>query len=224
MDLDEEVLLQLVMSIVGHLHYMLKLIGAKCLRKIVAFALSLKEVKKTASPPKPALQIELDRIVFTADQGKKQKQYKIPIDVYLPEQQQQQSKSDKFATTTNKELSIVINIHGSGFLLSTFGDDAEFCQLVANQGGYAVLDVSYSKAPERPYPHANDDIDSVLCWIEEKKELTNKLKDVGVKFSSDRVAITGFSSGGNLALTTCVRAKERGRLDMIKAVVAFYPS
>lgn len=205
------------MSILGHLTYMLKLFGAKCLRRIVAITLKLKQVKKSAPPPEPTLQIELDRIVFTADKGKNQKQYKIQVDVYLPKQ----IEKDK---VTNEELPVVISIHGSGFMLSTFGDDAEFCQLLANRVGCAILDVSYSKAPERSYPYANDDIDSLLSWVQEKKELTNNLKEAGVKLSSDRIAVTGFSSGGNLALTTCVRAKENGRLDMIKAVLAYYPS
>jgi acetyl esterase/lipase len=188
----------------------LKLIGARCLRAIVSLVLWLKSPSKSTFP-KPATRIQLAKIVGSK-KGEAQRQ--IPVDVYLP----------KKGRDTSKALPVVINLHGSGFLLHTFGDDAPFCQLVADQVGCVVLDVAYSKAPERPFPNADEDVDSIVEWVIEKEELERKLKDHSVVISSDRIGVTGFSSGGKLALTTCVRAKESGRLSNIKAAVAFYPS
>jgi predicted esterase len=188
----------------------LKLIGARCLRAIVSLVLWLKSPSKSTFP-KPATRIQLAKIVGSK-KGEAQRQ--IPVDVYLP----------KKGRDTSKALPVVINLHGSGFLLHTFGDDAPFCQLVADQVGCVVLDVAYSKAPERPFPNADEDVDSIVEWVIEKEELERKLKDHSVVISSDRIGVTGFSSGGKLTLTTCVRAKESGRLSNIKAAVAFYPS
>lgn len=190
---------------------LLKLIGARCLRVIVALVMWLKSPSKKTFP-KPVTQIQLAKIVGSE---KGAAQWGISVDVYLPK---------KKGRDSSTPLPVVINLHGSGFMLQTFGDDAPFCELVAEQVGCVVLDVAYSKAPERPFPHADEDIDSILEWVIEKKEIERKLKDHGVVISSDKIGVTGFSSGGKLALTTCVRAKERGRLNSIKAVVAFYPS
>lgn len=191
--------------------YLLKVIGARSLRTFVSLFLKISKPPKEALP-QPAIRITLEKIV---DSNKNTKCHRpIPVDVYLPNSHN----NDK------APLPVVINLHGSGFMLNTFGDDAPFCQLIADKVGCVVLDVDYGKAPERPFPHADEEADSILSWIIEKTELERKLKDLGVVLASDRIAVTGFSSGGKLALTACVRAKDSSRLDRIKAVVAFYPS
>jgi acetyl esterase/lipase len=187
--------------------YLLKLLSAKCMRSIVSLTVKFMTPSQTICP-KPTITVHLDRLL----QSKQRQRQPLRVDVYLP------------SNHSNITLPVVINMHGSGFVLSTFGDDARFCQLIADQVGCAVFDVDYSKAPEKPYPSANQDAESVLEWIREKKEIEKKLQSKAVSIYSDRVALTGFSSGGNLVLTTCVRSKESKRLDMIKAVVAFYPS
>ncbi|UZJ52479.1 hypothetical protein CBS101457_001799 [Exobasidium rhododendri] len=198
--------------------YLLKLLGAKSMRSIVSLVVIFIAPPQTKSP-KPAVTLRLDRAVQT---GGKHKRPPILIEVYLPTT----TTTSSAGNGISKELPIVINLHGSGFLLNTFGDDARFCQLMAEQVDCAVFDVAYSKAPENPYPCANEDVEGVLEWISENVALNKKLKEcvAGVRVHSDRVALTGFSSGGNLVLTTCVRAKEKGNLEVIKAVVAFYPS
>jgi acetyl esterase/lipase len=194
--------------------YIVKLLLAKGMRSIVSLVVKYKAPPQLAAP-KPAITIQLEKIVDAASQQKRHKRPRlIRVDVYLP----------SHIDDSNSTLPVIVNMHGSGFLLNTFGDDARFCQLMANQVSCAVFDVAYSKAPEYPFPNANEDAESVIEWIKEKKEIDKKLEGKGVKVQSDRVALTGFSSGGNLVLTSCIRAKEKNNLEMIKAVVAFYPS
>jgi acetyl esterase len=192
--------------------YLLKVIGARSLRLIVSLILKLKSPPQKALP-KAAICITLAKIVESDKSKKNKKARQIPIDVYLPK---------NTSKGKDTELPVVVNLHGSGFLLNTFGDDAPFCQLIADRVECVVLDVSYGKAPERPFPNADEDIDSILEWVLEKKEIEKKLG--GIRIASNRVGITGFSSGGKLALTSCVRAKGKDRFNSIKAVVAFYPS
>jgi acetyl esterase/lipase len=208
-----------VVIVLDAVMYLLKVIGAKAMRGMISLVIKFIAPSQT-SAPKSAFTLHLDRAVCSGSNqsGSSKRRPPILIKVYLPGR----STSDE----NSEPLPSVINLHGSGFLLDTFGDDARFCQLIADQVNCVVFDVDYSKAPEHPFPCANEDADSVLEWIAENVALNKKLEEKrkGLCVCPDRVALTGFSSGGNLVLTTCVRAKDSGRLDMIKAVVAFYPS
>ena len=189
--------------------YLLKVLGARFMRTVASLVVKL-QTPTQARPPRPAATLHLARTAST-DQGR-QRRSPLRVDVYLP------------AQAKGGSLPVVINVHGSGFVLSTFGHDAPFCQLIADQVHCVVLDVAYSKAPEHPYPRAGEDIDSVLEWVAERKLLEESLRASNVTLQPDRIALTGFSSGGNLVLTTCVRARASETLSRIRAVVAFYPS
>jgi len=108
-------------------------------------------------------------------------------------------------------LPVNTNLHGSGFMVPAFfGNSRYFNSLVASKLKCYVIDSDYRKAPEYPFPFPLHDCHDVMSWIFSNAE---------GKFDLDRVSITGFSAGGNLALSTAnVIGPER-----IKAVVTFYP-
>uniref|UniRef100_A0A8H7NKU3 Alpha/beta hydrolase fold-3 domain-containing protein n=1 Tax=Bionectria ochroleuca TaxID=29856 RepID=A0A8H7NKU3_BIOOC len=66
---------------------------------------------------------------------------------------------------SNGKLPVLINWHGSGFVIPLFGTDHAFCSRVARETGFLVLDVDYRKAPESPYPGPVDDVEDTLRWI-----------------------------------------------------------
>ncbi|KJZ72886.1 hypothetical protein HIM_07649 [Hirsutella minnesotensis 3608] len=108
---------------------------------------------------------------------------------------------------------VVNNWHGGGFILPNLGMDHGFCERVARGANLVVLDADYRKGPEHPFPAAAQDAEDVLRWVGSQPRL----------FDADRVALSGFSSGGTLAL---VAASElRRELDgvNVRAVYAFYP-
>lgn len=193
---------------------LLKLAGAKLLRSTVKAVLRFEGSPAETEKANPAISLHLERLntLHSDIKGKDKADPAVQVDVYLPQK------------PSETPLPIVINLHGSGFVMDTFGEDAYFCHRIADEINCSVFDVSYAKAPERPFPAASEDIDNVLAWIWQREELEKRLETLGVRLDSTRIALNGFSSGGNLALTTCIRAKDHERFSTIKAVIAFYPS
>ncbi|KAJ5967876.1 hypothetical protein N7501_004124 [Penicillium viridicatum] len=60
---------------------------------------------------------------------------------------------------------VLLNFHGSGFLLPLHGDDDEFCRRVSQETKYIVLDVPYRLAPEHPFPAALNDVEDAIKYV-----------------------------------------------------------
>lgn len=111
-------------------------------------------------------------------------------------------------------LPVLINWHASGFILHGHGTDAVFCSRIAENAGIAVLDCDYRKAPEDPFPAAPNDAEDVLKWVINNPQA----------FDLDRILLSGFSSGANLALVTSTSWPAKLELERgIRGVIAFYP-
>ncbi|KAJ5303836.1 uncharacterized protein N7443_003496 [Penicillium atrosanguineum] len=109
---------------------------------------------------------------------------------------------------------VLINWHGSGFVLQGHGTNAAFCSRMAQDAGIAVLDCDYRKAPEYPFPAAPNDAEDVLKWVISNPQ----------DFDLDHILLCGFSSGANLALVTSTSWPAKLELDHgVRGVVAFYP-
>ena len=106
---------------------------------------------------------------------------------------------------------VLINFHGSGFILPRHGEDDEFCRTIANKTGHTVLDCPYRLAPAHPYPAAIEDTEDVVNWVLSQPSI----------YDLSKLSISGFSAGGNLAL---VAAGVSFPKDTFKAVLTFYPA
>ncbi|KAK1622798.1 Alpha/Beta hydrolase protein [Colletotrichum phormii] len=94
---------------------------------------------------------------------------------------------------------VLINWHGSGFLVPALGSDAAFCSTVRKSTGMIVIDADYRKAPADPFPAATDDAFDILQWV------------------------CGFSAGGNIALVTSTASCQSQSLTAaIRGVLALY--
>ncbi|CAH0043647.1 unnamed protein product [Clonostachys solani] len=107
---------------------------------------------------------------------------------------------------------VLINWHGSGFVLPGFGLDHLWCARVAQECGIYVVDADYRKGPEDPFPAAVEDAEAVLRWV--------AASDL---FDEKRIAVSGFSSGANLALVAASILRKKLTMVDIKIPVAFYP-
>ncbi|OJJ47941.1 hypothetical protein ASPZODRAFT_63505 [Penicilliopsis zonata CBS 506.65] len=114
---------------------------------------------------------------------------------------------------------VVVNFHGGGFTLGSPTDDSRWAMCILNETAAVVVSVGYRRAPEHPFPAAVDDgVDALLYLAEHAAEL-------GLDVS--RVALSGFSAGGNLAVTRLVDSSSSSSVDVdslrIVAIFSWYP-
>ncbi|KAF9892316.1 hypothetical protein FE257_002093 [Aspergillus nanangensis] len=106
---------------------------------------------------------------------------------------------------------VLLNFHGSGFVIPAHGTDDAFCRQISQQTAYSVLDIQYRLSPEHPFPAAVHDVEDVVKWVLAQPD----------EYDVSRVAISGFSAGGNMALVACSALFP---VDTFRAVLAIYPS
>ncbi|KFZ15254.1 hypothetical protein V502_05696 [Pseudogymnoascus sp. VKM F-4520 (FW-2644)] len=109
-----------------------------------------------------------------------------------------------------ESLPLYIDVHGGGFAFGVPEHDDEFCHFFANQFNLIVISVNYSLAPRVVFPVPSQDVAVVVEAI---------LADDTLPIDQSRVAIGGFSAGGNLALSASQFPALQGK---IKAAIAWY--
>ncbi|KAF4964055.1 hypothetical protein FSARC_8004 [Fusarium sarcochroum] len=109
-----------------------------------------------------------------------------------------------------KSFPLYIDIHGGGFAFGSPAYDDEFCAFISRKFNFLVISVQYSLSPWAKFPTPTEDIVAVVEDI---------LQDESLPYDPSRVAMGGFSAGGNLALSACQSPKLQGK---IKAAVPWY--
>ncbi|KAI0454915.1 putative carboxylesterase [Xylaria acuta] len=105
---------------------------------------------------------------------------------------------------------VLINCFGSGFALPLFGADDLFCSEISQRTGHVVLDVDYRLAPENPFPAALHDVEDVVHHVLSRPD----------RYDAAQVSISGFSSGGTLALVVPTLFPA----NTFRSLITFYPS
>ncbi|KZP34273.1 alpha/beta-hydrolase [Athelia psychrophila] len=123
----------------------------------------------------------------------------IAVDIYTPE-----------GCDTSQPRPVLVNMHGSGFIISTQGIDRAFCAFIAAHTPCTVLDIAYRKAPEHPFPAALEDVQDVLAYLPTRP----------AQFDASSIFLSGFSAGGCLALSTAASLGPA----RVRGVAAFYPA
>ncbi|KAJ5291745.1 hypothetical protein N7478_000996 [Penicillium angulare] len=106
---------------------------------------------------------------------------------------------------------VLINFHGSGFVIPAHGSDDAFCREISQRTNYTVVDVQYRLSPECPFPAAIHDTEDVVKWVLQQPAL----------FDQTRISVSGFSAGGTLAL---VASSTLFPKNTFRSVITFYPS
>jgi acetyl esterase len=99
-------------------------------------------------------------------------------------------------------LPALVYLHGGGFTLFSIDTHDRLMREYAERIGCAVVGIDYALSPEHRFPRALEDVDASVEW----------LRTHGHAFGlrTDRIALGGDSAGGNLALSTAIRMRERG--------------
>ncbi|GFF38412.1 carboxylesterase NlhH [Aspergillus lentulus] len=105
---------------------------------------------------------------------------------------------------------VLLNFYGSGFAIPLYGADDSFCRFIATTAGYVVLDVEYRLAPEYQIPAAVHDVEDAVKYVLDRPQ----------EYSTSQVSVSGFSSGGTLALV----APTLFPPGTFQSTIAFYPA
>ncbi|KAH6986938.1 Alpha/Beta hydrolase protein [Ilyonectria destructans] len=111
---------------------------------------------------------------------------------------------------SGESLPVYISIHGGGFAFGTPEHDDEFCVFFSNNFNLLVISIDYSLAPWSTFPVPTEDVAAVMLAI---------LADSTLPIDHSRVAIGGFSAGGNLALSASQLPALQGK---IKAAITWF--
>lgn len=115
------------------------------------------------------------------------------------------------AANASSPTPVLLNFHGSGFLLPAHGSDDEFCRRISQQTKYTVLDLPYRLAPENPFPAALNDVEDAINYALGRPD----------EFDVSHLSLSGFSAGANLALSAAATLFPP---DTFRALVSFYPA
>ncbi|KAM7212929.1 Alpha/Beta hydrolase fold [Rhypophila decipiens] len=121
-----------------------------------------------------------------------------------------------------KKYPAVVNFHGGGFTLGNATDDARFARFVLEKCDAIFVSVDYRLAPDFPFPIAVDDGADAILY------LVNNADEFGI--DPQRLATSGFSAGGNIAITSPMRLTSHlktlsspPREHKIRAIATWYP-
>ncbi|CAN5650624.1 alpha/beta hydrolase [soil metagenome] len=97
---------------------------------------------------------------------------------------------------------VYVHLHGGAFVMRYPRMDDFFARFVAEECRAVVVNVDYDVAPQARYPVAQQQAHDVAAWV------------AGHGFElggdGDRVAVGGFSAGGNLAASAALQARDLG--------------
>ncbi|UOZ04086.1 alpha/beta hydrolase [Amycolatopsis sp. WQ 127309] len=94
---------------------------------------------------------------------------------------------------------VVFHVHGGGFVLGAPADDDAINDLLARTAGVAVVSTRYRLAPEHTFPAPIEDCLAAAVWLAGAVE---------EEFGTDRIVVSGYSAGGNLAAHTLLLLRD----------------
>ncbi|CAI0648119.1 Arylesterase [Colletotrichum sp. SAR 10_86] len=126
----------------------------------------------------------------------------LPVRIFFPK---------CFDKTSKDKLPVLFTIHGGGFVLGTPDDNDDWNAAYATQHHSMVIGLNYAKAPGNPFPGPIHDCEELFLA---------SLNDESLPIDKTRVALAGWSAGGNLCLAVSQLASVKKHLS---AIVPLYP-
>jgi acetyl esterase/lipase len=129
--------------------------------------------------------------------------YLIPLYVFIPPSQE---------GVSSPKLPVLVDFHGGGFIFGSCQEQAPFCAKLSRELNAISISVDYRMGPAAKFPAAIEDAEDVVnAILDPLKPGYRALRDginqflrrssrPQVEIDDSRIALSGFSSGGNLAL------------------------
>lgn len=134
----------------------------------------------------------------------------IPLEFYAPD-----SYTKSGASTRGASYPVVLNFHGGGFVFGSAASDARWAHLLT-EAGFVCVGVNYRLAPEYPYPTAVEDGADAILWLSKHAD------EYGLDIS--KIALSGFSAGGNLVFTSAIKLLSDAKADLkLRGIISIYP-
>ncbi len=114
----------------------------------------------------------------------------------------------------NGALPIIVYFHAGGFVVANIEVYAASAKILADKVGAVVISVGYRLAPEHKFPTAHNDAYAAYIWAIKNAASING--------NPKKIALVGESAGGNLAISTAIKARDAGIM-LPSAIVAIYP-
>lgn len=174
------------------------------------------------TPPDPTKTILVDSTL-----GPHKGKSLIKVDVWVPDCCGVKKKRKHHKHASDKPLRpALINFHGGGFVLGHGTDDARWAVAAMGEVDAIVFSVNYRLAPGYPFPTPTEDCVDAICQI---AALATTSPEFNV--DPDRIFLSGFSAGGNLALSAWLVLADPKRWDYklpeptpkIAGISLFYP-
>ena len=115
----------------------------------------------------------------------------------------------RYPNSDDKRL--IIYFHGGGFFFGSSRSHRVVAANLARASGVSVLAADYRLAPEHSAPTAHDDALAVYKWALQQG------------YAPSAICLSGDSAGGNMAVSTAMRARDEG-LPYAGAVVVMSPA
>lgn len=141
----------------------------------------------------------------------------IPLHVFIP--------PIVYNSPTTPKLPVLVDFHGGSFVFGSCMEQATFCAKLARELNCLAISVDYRLGPYSQFPAAIEDAEDVVRSIIDPTSPTyqtlrsglNKIahhvgrkagcpthKTTFLEIDDSRIAVSGFSSGGNLALNLAI--------------------
>lgn len=127
----------------------------------------------------------------------------VPVRVYRP-----------VDAPADARLPGIFFIHGGGMIMGSIEGEDGMATAYSREVGAVVVSTGYRKAPENAHPAQSRDCRAGLQWMAANAE------ELG--YDPERLVIVGGSAGGNLALSTALRARDEGG-PAFALILAAYP-
>jgi len=110
---------------------------------------------------------------------------------------------------------IFFDLHGGGFIMMNADSDEPMNLIYMHKVGCKIISIDYGKAPENPFPIAVNQTYAVV------KHVHQNAKKYGI--DPNRMAIGGYSAGGNLATVTCLLAVHKKEFSFVCQALNYPP-